>query len=152
MITEEVLSFSQEKVKDIWGEIIPLLTQHWEELEKYDGVPLEPDRNKYEFMDTVGAIRVYTAREEGKLIGYCVFFINKNLHSKNVIQALQDVLFVRSDRRGFGLKFIKWCDEQLKKEGVAVIHRMLKKAHDFGSLLERIGYEQVDLIYARRLI
>jgi hypothetical protein len=50
-----------------------------------------------------------------------------------------------------GGRFIKWCDEQLRAEGVAVVYHHIKAAHNFGPMLERFGYELVDLIYSRRL-
>lgn len=152
MITATKVEFGTDTVEKVWPEIYPLFLKHWEEIAHYKNIPLEPDFDKYKEIEAVGMLRIFTAREEGKLIGYCVYFINHNLHYKSTIQALQDVLFVQKDKRGFGMKFIKWCDEQLKKEGVNVVHQHIKKAHNFGPMLERIGYELVDLIYARRLI
>ena len=152
MITATKTEFGTANVEAIWPEIYPLFVKHWEEIAHYKNIPLEPDYEKYKEIEKVGMLRIFTAREDGKLIGYCVYFINHNLHYKSTIQALQDVLFVQKEKRGFGMKFIKWCDEQLKNEGVNVVHQHIKKAHNFGPMLERIGYELVDLIYARRLI
>lgn len=130
----------------------PLLYMHWKEIAHYQDIPLEPAWEKYEQLADEGAIRVYTARDEdGLLIGYSVYFLRYNLHYRSSLNALQDILFVHPNHRGMGGKFIKWCDEQLKEEKVQAVYHHVKAAHNFGPLLERMGYELVDLIYARRL-
>ncbi len=149
MIAQDVaVTFASERVADVWAEIYPLFEKHWQEIGEYKDIPLNPDFDLYKKIDE--AIRVYTAREFGALIGYCVFFINPNLHYKNTKQALQDVLFIQKDKRGFGKDFMEWCDGQLIADGVDVIHRYMSNEKDFGSLLERIGYEFKALIYSRR--
>lgn len=97
---------------------------------------------------------MYTAREvDGSLIGYCVYFVKHAPHYAASIQAAQDVLYVaRSHRGGTGYRFIAWCDEQLAAEGVQVVYQHAKVAHPaLGRILERQGYEAVDVIYAKRL-
>ena len=147
----ETLTFSRESVGSVINDIAPLIKLHWQEVAHYKDIPLEPDWTKYKEIEQIGMLRVFTVREGSELIGYCVFFINKNLHYKSTVQALQDVVFIRKEKRGFGKRFMSWCDEELRSEGVSVIHQHIKKAHNFGPMLERMGYELVDLIYARRL-
>jgi hypothetical protein len=48
-------------------------------------------------------------------------------------------------------QFIKWVDEQLKAEGVQVVYAHVKSAFNFGSMLRRLGYQDHDVTYARRL-
>lgn len=151
MISAPSVVFGLEKVSSVWDEIYPLFEKHWKEVAHYQDIPLEPDVELYKKMDEGGSIRVYTAREDGKLIGYSVYVISRNHHYKSVKQASQDVIFIQKDRRGFGKSFIKWCDEQLKNDGVKIVVHHVKAAHDFGPMLERVGYELVDKIYSRRL-
>jgi len=88
----------------------------------------------------------------GALVGYALFFVRSNPHYKSSVQAVQDVIYVDpSMRGGTGYRFIAWCDAQLAAEGVQAVYHHVKAAHDFGRLLERQGYELVDLIYAKRL-
>lgn len=153
MITApRTVSFGAEYVVKVWPEILPLLEKHWEEIAHYKDIPLEPDFEQYKKLDDLKLLRVFTARREDVLIGYCVYMVGYNLHYKSSLQARQDVLFIDKKHRGFGGRFIAWCDEQLRKEGVQVVYHHVKEAHDFGSLLVRLGYEPVDKIYARRLI
>lgn len=145
-------SFQRERSQDIFHEVMPLLELHYKEISHYHDIPLDPDFEKYEAMENAGAVRTFTARDEEKnIIGYAVFFVRHNLHYKTSFQAYQDILFIHPERRGFGFKFIKWCDEQLKDEGVQVVYHHVKTAHNFGPVLERMGYECIDLIYGKRL-
>lgn len=146
--------FAEEKMSSrLFDEISPLLEKHYKEIAAYQDIALDVDWDAYKTLGDKGAIKVFTARvgEERKLVGYSVYFLRHNMHYKNSFQAVQDVLFVQKEYRGRGGAFIKWCDEELKKLSVQVVYHHVKEKHNFGPMLERIGYELVDLIYARRL-
>lgn len=146
------MTFAKEKLNDVINEITPLLHDHYKEIAHYQDIELKPDWGKYKTLEENGTLRIYTARNsEGILIGYAVFMVIKNIHYRDSLQALQDILFIRRENRGSGGRLIKWCDEQLKAEGVQVVYHHVKAAHNFGPLLERMGYSLVDLIYAKRL-
>lgn len=130
----------------------PLVLAHYKEIAHYQDIQLNPDEEKYQNLENLGMLKTFTARtEDGELLGYQCFVIVKNMHYKDSVQALEDVLFVSKNRRGFGHRFIKWSDEQLRAMGVQVVYRHVKKAHNHGRILERFGYENVDLIFAKRL-
>jgi hypothetical protein len=146
--------FSQESGKSclkLIEDITPLLRQHFKEISHYQDILLNPDFDHYLEAEKFGALRCYTARANDSLIGYCIFFIKNNPHYKSSKQAIQDVLYVDPRERGFGMKFISWCDSELKKEGVQVVYHHVKMAHDFGPALEKQGYEFIEKIYGKRL-
>lgn len=145
--------FQRERVHDVIPEMPKLLQSHWAEVARDHDIPLEPDYEIYRLMEDKGSLRMYTAREieGGKLIGYNCFFVQPHLHYKSSIQASQDIIFIDKERRGFGRRFINWCDEQLADEGVQKVMHHVKAKHNFGPLLESLGYELADLIYAKRL-
>lgn len=147
------MKFKREQFStDLFAEFLPLLTAHYKEVAHYQDIPLEPSVDGYRALADSGALRIFTARdEENDLVGYAVYFLKYNLHYQSSLQAGQDILYVRPDSRGIGARLIKWCDEQLKAEGVQVVYQHVKAAHNFGPMLERQGYELVDLLYARRL-
>jgi hypothetical protein len=151
-VTDTKLQFKREKIKDVWQEMLPIFKLHWQEIAHYHDIPLDPDEETYFKLDDMNALRTYVARDgRSKIIGYQVFFIKNNIHYKSSKQAVQDVLFIEKEHRGAGWKFINWCDLQLFSEGVQVSVQHIKAAHNFGSTLERLGYELQDLIYTRRL-
>lgn len=155
-----MITFQREKVWELWDEVIPLLIEHWKEIAHYKDITLDPDIEAYNAMEESGVLRMYTARRQsidllkGELIGYTAFFVRNNAHYRQSKQAVQDVLFLRDrDRLGFtGIKLIKFAEESLRDEGVQVIYHHVKIRHDvLGRLLERFGYEPVDVIYTKRL-
>lgn len=145
-----MIAFARECVSDVEAEIRPLLDAHYAEIAHYQDIPLLPD---WAFYRAAKTVRVFTARDQGDLFGYAVFFVAPNRHYTSSVQALQDILFIHPDYRGalLGRRFIDWCDQQLKAEGAQVVYQHVKKAHDFGPLLKSIGYEEVETIWARRL-
>ncbi len=137
----------------LWDEMMPLFVRHWREIAHYQDIELKPNVEFYETMFKHGCLRVFTVRKDEALVGYSVFFVKPNPHYMGSIQASQDILFLAPEfRKGsVGARFIKWCDEELKSDGVQAVYHHVKTAHNFGPMLERMGYECVDLIYARRL-
>lgn len=147
-----LVSFKRENVKRIWDDLQALLPAHYEELAPYKDVPLDPDKDFFVKADEAGLIRVFAARENKALVGYAVYFVRQDIHYKSVKLAQQDLLFVAPERRGrFGIRFIRWCEEQLKGEGVRLVMCHAKVHNDFGAVFERMGYKPVDTIYYRRL-
>ena len=46
---------------------------------------------------------------------------------------------------------MKWCDQQLKDEGVKFIFQRLNVQRNHGAILLRMGYEPIDMVYRRRI-
>jgi hypothetical protein len=143
--------FARESMGSVWHEIQPLLREHWEEVAFYPDIPLAPDEERYRQMDAAGILRVYTVRREGVLHGYAVFFVLPSLHYSTQRQATCDVVYLVPEvRGGAGYRFIAWCDEQLRGEGVDLVSHHVKVKLDWSPLLERLGYEWMDKILVRR--
>lgn len=153
-MTTPTITMRRELLSDaLWNEAMPLLKQHWQEIAHYPDIVLDPDRDQYLALEEAGMIRCFTARVAGEqLVGYAVFFVRPALHYAGSVQAYQDVLYLDpSARGGTGIRFVRFCDEQLEKSAIQVVYHHVKQAHNFGPMLERMGYELVDLIFAKRL-
>lgn len=131
----------------------PLLERHYKEISAFQDIPLKPNFEKYLLMEKAGCLRCFTARHNGELVGYQVFFVNFNLHYSTSYQAVQDVLFIEKTKRGMGMgeAFMDWCDHELAKIGVELVYQHEKLAHPFGKLLKNLGYKQVENIHVRDL-
>lgn len=151
MISNTTILYQSERLQDIWDEIFPILKDHYKEIAHYQDIKLEPNVREYFILEDLRIIKVFTAREENELIGYNIFFIRHNMHYKSSLQALNDVIYIKKDKRGFGKEFIKWCDEELKKLGVQVVFHHIKNEHNWGKVLEKMDYKLIDLIYGKRL-
>lgn len=149
------MRFSREVVcADFFEEIAPLMKRHYLEVAHYQDIPLQPNFDRYIEIEKAGNLRTFTARDEyHRLLGYAIFFVNFNMHYSDSLQAVQDVIYLEKSQRGHGIgkDFILWCDQKLSKEGCQVVYHHVKDKHNFGPLLEGIGYRKVDLIFAKRL-
>lgn len=152
--SKQVVFFAREKYsKELVDEMLPLWKEHYDEIALYKDIPLSPDLKVYGAAEFADILRIFTARQEGKLIGYEVFLVHNHPHYSTCRSANQDILFLSKDlRRGFmGYRFIKWADEMLKEDGVQVVFQHVKVSHDFSPLLKRLGYVEHDILYSKRL-
>lgn len=137
---------------ELFDEMIPLFVEHDRAVSLLSDIPLSPDYDAFLGAEAAGRLRIFTARDESteELLGYSVFFVFHSLHRKQCLQAEQSALYVKPDRAGFGSRFIGWVDDQLESEGAGVIIRAVKRAFDYGPMLERKGYSQMETVYFKR--
>lgn len=131
-------------------EMMPLLKAHHEEMDSI--LPLDPDFARFQFLQDCGALAVFTMREAQDLVGYWVCIVNHAIHSKNVLIAYSDAIYVKPEARGLEpIKFIKFVVAELKKQGVKVFDCLIKTQHNFGVILERMGFKQEEQAFTLRL-
>lgn len=145
--------FAEEKISDAWDDALELIQANHEETGAGDGEEFKPDRARYEKFSELDLIRVFTARWEGRLIGYCLFFVTPHLYYPALLTAQQDVLYVQPAFRGRGaLRFIRWIDTTLENEAVKIIIRGVSLKLDYSRLLvERLGYKPLEKVFWRTL-
>lgn len=135
-------------------DLTPLLVEHWKEIATHSDIPLKPIWACYQALHDKGMLRAYTIRHDGRLIGYSVYTVSKSLHYGDSLQANNDVIWLAPALRGrmTGFRFIKWCDAQLKADGVQRVVMHIKVAHNWGPTLAKfLGYEHEEVIYSKRL-
>ncbi len=111
------------------------------------------DRAFYLFAQEKEMLKLFTVRDEGKLVGYASFVISSDHHFKDRKIAAADALFVSPDYRGklVGSKLIEFTDEMLKAMGCHSVFHHVNLEHDFGPILERKGYSYYGKQYRRTL-
>jgi GNAT superfamily N-acetyltransferase len=145
---------AEEHLDTCLQEALPLLEAHWREIASWDDIPLQPDYDRYVQAEARGQLCIVTARVEGRLVGYAVFFVATNGHYSGSLQAVQDILYVDRSRRGamVGIRLVAAAERILAARGVQVVYHHVKRKHPLlGELLARKGYEAVETIYAKRL-
>lgn len=138
----------------IQEEIEPLLDDHWEEIAlNKDTIKLNPDWKKYALLDAHNMLRVFTARDDGKLIGYFVVIVETALHYSDHVFAHNDIIFLAKEyRRGMtGVKLIKYAEKCLAQEGVKQLFINTKRHQPFDPILERLKFNEVEKVYAKVL-
>ena len=134
-------------------DIKPLLEEHWRLVALNQGkIKLNPDWKQYAKLDALGILNIFTARDEGKLVGYFVLIINKSLHYQDHYFASNDVLFVLPDSRGAtGYKLIKYAENYCRDVGVSLMTINTKVHIPFDKLMVGMGFDLIERVYSKFL-
>jgi GNAT superfamily N-acetyltransferase len=148
------LEFATERYRDVIGEGQSMLMAHWAELAVHKDIPLDPEYAFYEKMDDIGALRIYTVRSEGQLIGYSIFVVRPRHAHYNIGWAMNDIVWLHPEHRneGVGAAFVAFWDQELTALGVTLVHINAKVSHPaLAYLLKKCGYVVIEAGYEKRL-
>ena len=151
----KVMLFQQEFFSDCYDEAKELLNMHYEEIAlNKDFIKLNPSIEQYEDAERLGILKIFTARDEGKIVGYFAVLVTRSLHYQDHLYATNDVIFLHPDhRKGFtASKLIKFSIECLVQDSVSVLFINTKIHKPFDLLLQRLGFKHVENVYSKRLI
>lgn len=151
------ITYQWERFAAVVHEALPLLKKNWEETG--DGGEFDPNFDQYFAMDRAGAIRIFTARRNGFLIGYLSLFVVPELHCKRNVTAISDIFWVDPlEREGWtGYNLFKRCEEGLINMGVTRIDLMPKldfkndNGHSVASIMKRLGYTPHEIRYIKKI-
>ena len=145
--------FQREKFSHFCDEALTLFEDHHKEVgDIFPGdVEFDPNIEAFLKLDDHDLLRVYTVREDGVLLGYCIHHVSNHLHFRNSLQSIQDAIYIAKNHRGIGKKFISWIDDQLKSEGVEAVYHSVSLNYDYSKALVGLGYEKIESTYFRRL-
>jgi hypothetical protein len=143
-------SYQQETLQDKWPEVYPLNLENNDETNLFHE-PLELDFEHMKQMEDAGALKLFTIRKDGVLVGYCLFYLYFHNHHKSMLTANQDVIFIKNGSRGHASRFVQYCDGELKKLGVKAVLQHSPAMKDWSPVLKRIGYTELETTYLRRL-
>jgi GNAT superfamily N-acetyltransferase len=147
-----MIEYKEETYEQVIDEIKPLLENHYEEiaLDK-DVIKLNPDYDMYKKLCNSKSMRIITARDDGKLVGYLIALIKYHLHYKDSLTAIDDIFYVdKSYRKGLtGVKLFIKTEEILKKYGVQRVVLNTKLHHDVGAIFDRLGYKETERVFTK---
>lgn len=146
------MKLQREYLRDCLEEMKPLFSKHWLEVAAYqDKIGLDPDYDRYLALERADAIRCYTIREEGRIIGYWVFFLTPHLHYKSDKFAINDIVYVEPEWRlpGVTPSAFVYVEDQLRAEGASVITYHMKVYKPFESMLKGLGYDHLEHQYGK---
>jgi GNAT superfamily N-acetyltransferase len=145
-----------ESFTAIYPELLPLFHQHWRELGPYkDRMPLSPDLQLYNFLESQGQLLTLTARKDGFLVGYLIACIKQGLHYSTTLQAITDIPYVLPSvrGRGIGVRLFLAAEAEFKARKVgpwfagSKINSPLHPSMD--RLLKWVGMQPTDLQYSK---
>jgi hypothetical protein len=148
------MDFARELLCEVVQEVQPLLDLHYRELTMHKHVvKLDPQWKEYALLEQLRRFMVFTAREDGELVGYNAFLVHRHLHYAGLTCAQNDVLYLREDkRRGTNaLRFLDYCEHELRAEGVQKLTYHIKFAMDWRPILHRRGYVDEEVMCGKLL-
>lgn len=146
------MEFATERLVFVKKEMQSLLELHWELIAlNKESIKLNPNWAEYVRLDEAGILKLYTARQDGKLVGYFAVTVNTSLHYQDHKFATNDVIFIHPDYRNgsAGYKLIKYAEDQLIQMDVSLMIMNTKIHQPFDKLLERMGFKQIERIYSK---
>lgn len=150
-----MITIKPETVAEARGDIEPLLVKHYEELTVGKHVvKLNVDWGKYERLEKSGLLATLVARDDGRMVGYAVFFIASHIHYKDLITASNDVLFLEKEYRTSsrcGLGLIRESEKHLTSLGVQKIMWHVKTSLDWSAILIHLGYGKEEVVLGKLL-
>ena len=149
-----MIEYKEETFDQVIDEIKPLLDNHYEEIAlDRDVIKLNPDYETYKKLCDSGVMRIITARDDGKLVGYLIAIIKYHLHYKDSLTAFNDIFYVdKQYRKGMtGVKLFIKAEEILKKYGVQRVAMNTKLHHDVGAIFDRLGYKETERVFTKMI-
>lgn len=132
------------------NEIKEILPEHYKnaaENDNYD--PLDVDWDYYRLASQMGTCFCILALDKDGISGYSIFFIDKDAHSKNIIEAQNSAVFVKKEKRGrLSIALFKEAESAMKSFGADKISYPVK-SEALGKFLKRNGYKQDCIVWSK---
>lgn len=145
------IAYARESVESVKNDIGAMAAAHYEEASGHRDAAFNINWDMYLRIEASGALRGFTVRDSGELIGYAAFVVAPSLHASGLMQANTIAIYLRPDRRGRGEMFIMWIDGELCREGVGIVYHSVKPHIDYSPALKRLGYGYHEAVYSKRL-
>lgn len=150
-----MITFAIERFSEVYGELKPLLEEHYVEISTHvaHGVPLDPMVELYRAREADGSLMMVIGREAGQIIAYFVCLIAPALHYRTCLTCSPDIFYVAPEKRTglTGARLFRFVEKELKRRGVKRWAIGSKMSHDATSLFRFIGFEPVETTYEKWL-
>lgn len=146
------MEFKEERATlALFEESQKLVSSHEKELNTL-GLKPSADLGRYIKASSNGGLALYTARHEGELVGYAIYWISRHPHY-DVIIGDQDMVYLKKELRdtGMGAKLILFSEKMLKERGVGVVAQKTKRIKDLRKLYVHLGYELHEEVYTKEI-
>jgi len=133
-----------------WKQIID---EHYEELSVTKEYPLDPDFDAYKALWDMGRLKFISCKDNGKLVGYIIFFVAPHIHYKSCLTAQEDIYYLKKEyRKGrVGIRMFQFAEKVLKDQAVNRVIYNTKIHQDNSSLFEYLGYKLIDKVFTKML-
>lgn len=138
------------------SELEELLPLHWAEIARDRTNPkfqLAPDWDTYFALEAAGQFFMMICRVDGRMVGYFIGFVRRQLHYVASLALIADIYFVLPEfRKGrIGVELFKETEKAAKARGADKIYLGCKAATELDrtTLFQRLGYEKIEFVFAK---
>ena len=150
-----MITYQLERFSAVVDEIKPLIWDQWEGIAiNKEKVIINPNYELYGQLDDSGILSIVTVRDDGALVGYCIWTVIFSFHYRDHRWAIADTIYIKpSHRKGFAAaRLLKLSESVLRQRGVSVADIGSKVALDFGAVLKRRGWRHIENKHQKILI
>lgn len=108
------LVFAIEPLAPIWDDITAIAAQQWAESDyNIHGLPLSLDRHRYVQFNEIGMFLMFTARDQGVLVGYAGMYLMPSMHTQTPLVTEDTLYLAPAYRKGRNaIRFYKYIEQQ----------------------------------------
>lgn len=146
------MTFAREGLIENRAELEPLFDAHWQDVTPdFCNVELGFDWETYAALEETGQVHLMVARESGKIAGYHLCLARRHLHSIETQVATTAFFFLIPEfRSGWnGVELFRSTEVSLKSLGIQSLYVGSKITKDLSPIFLRLGYHQVETIWAK---
>lgn len=147
-----MIQYASEAFEDLWPEMFSFAEEHWNEVSSLKEHKYDVDYDLFVMMQNEGRLLCCTARDNGKLVGYVVDFIQYHFHYKTVKIATNDAYYIAPAYRAKCARGLMRFVEKTEKS-MEVYSRVTrsKSVNNAARFHELMGYEQAEVAWLKRL-
>lgn len=152
------VTYALEPLVTARPELEALLPFHWAEIARDRDNPkfaLRPDWDTYHALEVAGQFAMMVVRVDGRMVGYHIGFVRRQLHYAASLAFSTDIYFVLEEyRKGrIGIQLFKETEKAMRARGVDKIYLGCKSAGhlDRSRLFEHLGYQRIEYVFAKVL-
>lgn len=152
---EPEIVIGRETWESLWPEADALFAEHFNEVEGNlaETRPYDLDEPTMCAMNASGRLRIWTARVDGELAGYCMWDVTKDVESKGLLIALHGPWYVRQKFASLhlGCKLFDSSIEELRVSGVQNAfphHRVQGRGAKLAAFFKRRGAVETQRTYS----
>jgi GNAT superfamily N-acetyltransferase len=140
-----MLSFQRERIQDCWQDIEPLVAGHWDEVTDHEW-PVDVDWPMFFKLEDTGIVRLMTARDGERVVGYVLFILAPALHYRSKLLAHDDAFYLHPEYRkgGAGFALFRAAEDMLREDHVdrIICHEKLKVPLE--AFFTRLGFHAAE--------
>ncbi len=144
-----MITIQRETVDSFYEDAKPLFEEDWKETVTYsNAISLNVDLDVYRKLESANRLFMFSARDDGKVVGYLGFIISQSFQTKTLIAECIG-LFIIKEYRGKGLwkPLLEANKAGLSAAGVKRLRIHTSPINDISVLLEKAGMEKEETVY-----